>query len=179
MQFPDINQSFFELFSLKPDYDIDLSVLHSEQQRLQSVYHPDRFVGASDQDRLASVQNASRINQAYEILKDPVKRAFYLLEQKGAVKPDDSQTTSDTAFLMEQMELREAMDHCREATDPMQRSEEIADILSKRQSELSNDFVSCYQNGDLDAASAACQKMQFVQRLQQQLDELQYELEDA
>ncbi|MEM7563112.1 MAG: Fe-S protein assembly co-chaperone HscB [Pseudomonadota bacterium] len=179
MQFPEINHNFFELFSLKADYDINLTDLHAEQQRLQSVYHPDRFVGASDQDRRASVQTASRINQAYETLRDPVKRAFYLLELKGAAKPDDSQTTSDTAFLMEQMELREAMDSCHEASNPMLRSEEIAESLLTRQSELSNEFVSCYQSGDLEAASSSCQKMQFVQRLQQQLNELQYELEDA
>ena len=179
MQSPDISQNYFELFGLSVEYDLDLHFLHSEQQNLQSQYHPDRFAAASDQERRTSVQIASHINQAYETLKDPVKRAFYLLEQSGAAIPDDSQTTSDTVFLMEQMELREAMEGCREAQDPIQCSEEINIKLSKRKGDLAAEFVTGYQSGDFDAACAIAQKMQFIQRLQHQLDELQYELEDA
>ena len=179
MQSPDTGQNYFELFGLTPDFDLDLARLHSEQQRLQSIYHPDRYVSATDRDKRTSVQLASWVNQAYETLRDPVKRSRYLLEIGGAELPDDSQTTSDTAFLMEQLELREEMEACRIAENAMLESELIESRLSQRETDLAAEFVTAYQAGDLDSAQVSSQKMQFIQRIHQQLTELQYELEDA
>jgi molecular chaperone HscB len=118
MQSPDLSQTYFELFGINPAFDIDCSRLHAEQQRLQAVYHPDRYVSASEHDKRASVQVASWVNQAYETLQDPVKRSRYLLEISGADIPDDSTTTSDTEFLMEQIELREQVESCRHGEVP-------------------------------------------------------------
>jgi molecular chaperone HscB len=179
MQSPDPGQNYFELFGLKPGFDLNTDQLHSEQQRLQSIYHPDRYISASDRDKRTSVQLASWVNQAYETLRDPVKRSRYLLEIGGAELPDDSQTTSDTTFLMEQLELREEIDACRNAENAMQQSEAIESRLSQRANELAAQFVTAYEARDLDLAQVNSQKMQFIQRIHQQLTELQYELEDA
>jgi len=178
MQSPELSQNYFELFGLNPVFDIDPAVLHAQQQRLQATYHPDRHVGSSDQDRRLSVQMASWVNQAYETLRDPVKRSRYLLEIKGASLPDDSATTSDTAFLMEQIELREAVEACRHDDEGLERSEEIEARLKQRADELAQNFVDNLVADRLDAAIEGSRKMQFVQRIQQQLSELQYELED-
>ena len=178
MQFPELSQNYFELFGLNPVFDIDLAVLHARQQRLQATCHPDRHVGACDQERRLSVQMASWVNQAYETLRDPVKRSRYLLEIKGASLPDDSATTSDTAFLMEQIELREAVEACRHGDNALERSEEIEIGLRQRADELAQDFVEHFAAGRIDAAIDSSRKMQFVQRIQQQLAELQFELED-
>lgn len=178
MQSPELSQNYFELFGLNPVFDIDPAVLHTQQQRLQATYHPDRHVGSSDQDRRLSVQIASWVNQAYETLRDPVKRSRYLLEIKGVSLPDDSATTSDTAFLMEQIELREAVEACRHGDNGLERSEEIETGLKQRADELARDFVEHFTAGRIDAAIDSSRKMQFVQRIQQQLAELQFELED-
>ena len=179
MQSPDLSQSYFELFGLKPVFAIDLKQLQAEQRRLQASYHPDRYVNESDRDKRLSVQVASWINQAYETLRDPVKRSRYLLEISGADFPDDSTTTSDTGFLMEQIELREAVEACRQDPDGLAGSEQIEARLRQREQELANEFVSCYEASDLDAAIGASRKMQFIHRIQQQLAEIQFELEDA
>ena len=179
MQSPDLAQNYFELFGLNPGFDLNLDQLHAEQMRLQSIYHPDRYISASDRDKRTSVQLASWVNQAYETLRDPVKRSRYLLEIGGAELPDDSQTTSDTAFLMEQLELREEIEACREAENAILQSEAIESRLSKRANELAAEFVTAYQSGDLDLAQVNSQKMQFIQRIHEQLTEFQYELEDA
>lgn len=177
MQSPDLSQNYFELFGLKPGFDIDPESLHAEQRRLQASYHPDRHVNASERDRRLSMQVASWVNQAFETLQNPVKRARYLLEIGGAVIPDDSSTTSDTEFLMEQLELREAVESCREHEDGLQRSEQIESHLQQRADELAAEFVGAYESSDFDNATRAWQKMQFIQRIRQQLDELQFELE--
>ena len=179
MQPPDFSQTYFELFGLDPVFDIDYSRLHAEQQGLQAIYHPDRYVSASERDKRVSVQVASWVNQAYETLQDPVKRSRYLLEINGADIPDDSTTTSDTAFLMEQIELREQVESCRQGEDGLQRSDRIGAGLAHRANQLAAEFVSHFEASQFDQAITSSRKMQFVQRIQQQLSELQFELEDC
>jgi len=177
MQSPDLSQTYFELFGINPVFDIDHSRLHAEQQRLQATYHPDRYVSASEHDKRVSVQVASWVNQAYETLQDPVKRSRYLLEINGADLPDDSTTTSDSEFLMEQIELREQVESCRHDEDGLQRSYQIEARLSHRADELAREFASHFTAAEYDQAIVSSRKMQFVQRIQQQLSELQFELE--
>ena len=179
MQSPDLSQTYFELFGLDPVFPIDLGLLQSEQRRLQAQYHPDRHVNASERDKRLSVQVTSWINQAFETLRDPVKRSRYLLEISGADYPDDSATTSDTAFLMEQIELREAVEACRQDPDGLAGSEKIEARLRQREQELAAEFVERYEAGELDGAVDASRKMQFIQRIQHQLAEVQFELEEA
>jgi len=177
MQSPDLNQNYFELFGLPTTFALDRAQLLAAQQRLQSSYHPDRHVNDNDRDRRLSVQVASWINQAYETLQDPVKRSRYLLEISGADIPDDSTTTAETEFLMEQIELREAVEACREAADGLEQCQHIENRLTQRASELAGEFVGCFEADDLAGAVALSRKMQFIQRIQQQLGELQFELE--
>ncbi|TNF89997.1 MAG: Fe-S protein assembly co-chaperone HscB [Gammaproteobacteria bacterium] len=178
MQSPELSQNYFELFGLNPVFEIDPTELHARQQRLQATYHPDRHAASSDQQKRLSVQMASWINQAYETLQDPVKRARYLLEINGTSMPDDSATTADGAFLMEQIELREEVEACRHGENGLQRSEDIAERLDQRANDLAREFVDSFGAGKTDAAIEASRKMQFIQRIQQQLAELQFELED-
>ena len=178
MQSPDLSQTYFELFGLEPAFELDIGDLRAEQQRLQATYHPDRFIGADDRDKRLSTQIASWVNQAYETLQDPVKRSRYLLEISGATIPDDSSTTSDTEFLIEQIELREEVESCRHSDDPLQQCRRIGSKLAKRAGELEAEFVAHFESSDLDAALLSSRKMQFIQRIQHQLSELQFELED-
>ena len=175
---PDFNRNYFELFDLQPSYQLDLAQLQLRQQSLQSDCHPDRFVNAGEREKRISVQMASWVNQAFETLSDPVKRANYLLELGGLEALDESETTSDTAFLMEQIELREQIDACRQSDDALDCCDRVAADLQDRARLLSDEFLQQFDKGELTAARQISQKMQFIQRIQQQLGELQFELED-
>ena len=177
MQSPDLSQNYFELFGLPVAFDIDRERLRTELRQLQASFHPDRHVNGSDHERRMSVQVASWINQAHETLQDPVKRSRYLLEISGAEIGDESSTTSDSEFLMEQIELREEIEACREHADGLQRCQQVADRLQQRADQLADEFVSCFTAGNLVEAMQISHKMQFIQRIQQQLDELQFDLE--
>ena len=179
MQPPEQGQNYFELFGIEPAFDIDREQLQVKQRELQSSFHPDRHVNASERDKRLSIQMASWVNQAHEVLKDPVKRARYLLEMSAAEIPDDSATTSDTAFLMEQIELRERVDSCRERDDGLELSWQIEKELAARGEALARQFVLAFDDNNLTTAVETYRKMQFIQRIQHQLSELQFELEDS
>ena len=173
-----IKQNFFELFGLPVDFQLDEKELHAAHLRLQSAYHPDRFVNASDQERRIAVQNAAWVNEAYEVLKNPVKRARYMLEVGGLDLHDDQETTTDASFLMEQIELREELDECRRCQDPMRRCAHITGKLDQRSREYAVNFESLFEQGKLEEARQVSKKMQFVQRILEQIDEYQFDLED-
>ncbi len=99
----------FDLFGLPTHFELDGSLLSSQFRKLQSQFHPDNFATASERDRLMAMQQAAKINDAYQTLKDPITRAEYILILNGYDIRGEQQTLQDTAFLMEQMELREAL----------------------------------------------------------------------
>ena len=178
MQLIDFKKNYFDLFNIEIGFNIDSAVLHSRQQQLLSQFHPDRFVTANEQQKRLSVQQACHINEAYQTLLDPVSRARYLLEMSGLELNDESETTSDTAFLIEQIEYREQLDACRDHADPVARYEQIDASLKHKAQQLGEAFVSSFAAGDLDTASNVNRKMQFIQRVQAQLAELQLEFEE-
>ena len=173
-----LRQNYFELFGLPVDFQIDEKNLRGAHLELQSAYHPDRFVSASDQEKRIAVQQAAMVNEAYEVLKNPVKRARYMLEVGGLDVNNDHETTSDASFLMEQIEIREELDQCRNCSDPMRGCEHITRKLDQRSREYAVNFESLYQQGKLEEARQVSKKMQFVQRIVDQIDEYQFDIED-
>lgn len=108
----------FELFGLPLQFQLDGSLLSSQFRDLQRQFHPDKFATASERDRLLAVQKAAQINDAYQVLKNPVSRAEYLLVQHGEDIRGEQQTMQDPMFLMEQMELREELEDIADSSDP-------------------------------------------------------------
>ena len=173
----DFQQNFFELFGLPLDYRIDEQMLHDNHQKLQAAFHPDRYAAGSDQERRIAVQQASRINEAYDTLHNPVQRAQYMLKLAG-IEINDQETTQDTTFLMEQIELREEMDQCRSCQDPMRCCDHITGKLDQRSDEYASQFESLYQQQKFDDAYKISRKMQFIERIGEQIDDYQLELEE-
>ena len=158
-----------------------MSLLESSYRLLQRSVHPDRFVNASDQQRRISMQQATQINEGYQVLKDPLKRGRYLLELDGREHDDERNTSSDTQFLMEQMELREALGEVRGRDDALQQLDgimaRIAADIDGLVGQLRLQFASADANS-LDAAAGTLTKLQFFRRLQQEAGELEADLED-
>ena len=105
----ELTQNHFELFGLPVAFDVDAQQLAERYRELQRILHPDRYANASDRERRLSIQHAAQVNEAFQTLKSSLRRARYLLQLKGVEFDDEKETHLDPAFLMEQMELREAL----------------------------------------------------------------------
>ncbi len=103
-------QNHFELFHLTPRFELDMKQLDRAFHEVQSQVHPDKFVRSSQAEQRIAMQWATRANEAYQILKDPLKRATYLCELNGVSLQAESNTAMPAAFLMQQMEWREELD---------------------------------------------------------------------
>ena len=80
--------NYFQLFDIEVSFDVDLNHLSQTYQTLQKTVHPDRFAHASSQDQLLAVQKSAEINDAYQTLKQPLKRAEHILTLRGAEIPN-------------------------------------------------------------------------------------------
>ncbi|WP_320752483.1 co-chaperone HscB, partial [Enterobacter roggenkampii] len=108
---------YFTLFGLPAQYPIDLQALTIRFQDLQRQYHPDKFASGTQAEQLAAVSQSATINQAWQTLRHPLARAEYLLSLHGFDLASEQHTVRDTAFLMEQLELREELDEIEQAKD--------------------------------------------------------------
>lgn len=108
-------QNHFELFQLPARFAVDTAELDSAYRDVQSRVHPDKFVNATDAEKRVAMQWATRANEAYQTLKNPQLRARYLCEQNGVDLQIESNTSMPMAFLMQQMEWREALGDARAA----------------------------------------------------------------
>ncbi len=178
MQSSDLTSSYFELFALPVSFDIDGAVLSERYRELQRAVHPDRFVNAADAERRLSMQLATRVNEGFRTLKDPLARARYLLELKG-VALDDTDTRLDGSFLMQQMELRERMDAVKGAAGAEQRLYKLRDDIRTLQRQLVDELSGLFTDGSpqaLQQARDASRKLQFFHRLGEELAQLDDEL---
>ncbi|MGD8312391.1 MAG: Fe-S protein assembly co-chaperone HscB [Gammaproteobacteria bacterium] len=174
----DASTTHFALFGLPCSYDVDRAALDSHYRELQRTMHPDRFAGASEHERRVAMQLAARINEGYQTLKDPLRRGRYLLELKGHRLADEQHTTSDGEFLMEQLELREALAGVRAAADPVAALAGIMDRITADIDALDGGLRERLARDDLEAAAELLMKMQFFRRLQEEATELELVLDD-
>lgn len=175
----DFSSNYFELFELSTQFDIDAGDLDQRFQQLQRVLHPDKFASASDAERRWSVQAASRVNEAYQVLKQPLKRASYLLELQGLMLNEETDTQMDPMFLMEQMELREALGDVESAADPYSALDKLSAQLRAQISDSSDAFQAASSNEDWSKGRTVVRQWQFLEKLRQETKTLEARLDDA
>ena len=107
----------FELFGLAQRFAQDRAQLDARWKDLQREAHPDKFADRGAAAQRVAMQWSVRINEAYQRLKDPLKRAAYLCELHGAPVNAENNTAMPAAFLMQQMQWREELDEASAAAD--------------------------------------------------------------
>lgn len=100
----------FTLFDLPQRFALDRAEVDQRWRRLQGEVHPDRFASQGASAQRLAMQWSVRVNEAYGRLKDPLQRAAYLCELRGAPIQAENNTAMPAAFLMQQMAWREALD---------------------------------------------------------------------
>lgn len=170
---PVTGKNYFELFGLPVAFEIDLEDLSLRYRDLQRTVHPDRFANASELEKRLSLQQTALINEAFQTLKSPLPRARYLLQLNDIIL-DDNDTAMDPMFLMEQMELREELSEIRGKDDPFTELNKLRDRVESNERQLVESLQQLFSVGEeLDKGKDLVRRMQFMQRLLNELDELE------
>jgi molecular chaperone HscB len=173
------SSNFFEIFSIPSGWHVDLGDLDVRYRALQQEFHPDRYATKSDVEKHLAVQTASLINQAFETLKTPLKRAQYLLELNGVDIDQETHVTTDSHFLMQQIELRETLAGVAGKTDPWAELETLRAHVEAIYQNLQSEFFESLSAKIFDSAFTAVAKMQFFSKLLNEIEQLEADLEDA
>lgn len=181
-QMLDFHQNHFRLFGLPEHFALDLDELSERYLRLRQTVHPDLYATAGEREKRLSLQASTLVNEAYQTLKDPLARARYLLTLLTGGQGNDQETTKDMAFLMEQMELREALAEAREAPDPFAGVAAVRDRLSRQSRHLIAQLAVSLEHSsglDQEASRELIRKLQFVRKCEAEADALEAELDEA
>jgi molecular chaperone HscB len=116
----------FEIFDVPAQFALDRAALDDRWKDLQREAHPDRFTTADALSQRQAMQWSVRINEAYQRLKDPLKRAAYLCELNGAPIQAENNTSMPAAFLMQQMQCREDLEEASSASDLERMADDVA-----------------------------------------------------
>lgn len=161
----------FALFNLPKSFAIDKSELEHRFRDLQSKVHPDKHAHLGDSERRQAMHLATEANAAFQTLKNPLKRAVYLLHLAGHDLAVENNTAMPAEFLMEQMELREAVGDAR-----VSRAEDtLDDLRSELKSRMAGQYTSLEamldERKDYVAAADMVRRLMFQEKLLQEIDD--------
>jgi molecular chaperone HscB len=80
---PAFPRDYFDVFGLDRSLVIDESSLQRKFYELSRQYHPDRFATRHAAEQQFALDFTAFLNDAYRTLREPVKRAEYLLKHEG------------------------------------------------------------------------------------------------
>jgi molecular chaperone HscB len=163
-----LDRDDFALFDLPRRFALDATDLAARRRTLQAEVHPDRFAAGGAAAQRAAMQWAVRVNEAYERLKDPLKRAAYLCELGGVSVRAEDNTAMPPAFLAQQMAWREELEEAMttEALEAIAR--ELEGHRHAAHAELARTLD---EAADFQAAARQVRALMFVERFAADVDE--------
>lgn len=157
----------FELFGVPAQFAQDRAAIDARWKALQREAHPDRFAAQGAAAQRVAMQWSVRINEAYQRLKDPLKRAAYLCELGGASINAHSNTAMPGAFLVQQMQWRESLEDAANGAE----LEQLRQTVQASQAELMQQCAHALDVArDYAAAVQAVRALLFLDKFVRDLD---------
>lgn len=171
------DKDYFQIFGLKREFKQNPVEIRKQYLRLQSHFHPDNFANHSSYEKQYFLQLSTLINDAYQILMSPLKRAqylfTYLMQAKVVDSPDENiSNSSHTAFLIEQMSLREEIEALKANPNPQTLAELKNNIL-----EMQLQYEQALTHSFDQWMSEKSQETQQKNIIQQEIERLIFELQ--
>jgi molecular chaperone HscB len=160
----------FTLFGLPRAFAVNAADLDARWLDLQARVHPDKFAAEGTAVQRVAMQWSVRVNEAYRRLRDPIARAAYLCELAGVTIDAERNTSMPTAFLMQQMLWREALEEAGTADGVSELEARV-----RAESRMMQGRLAVLIDGepgsapDLQAAAQQVRALMFVQRFLQDI----------
>lgn len=163
------NVNYFQLFGLPQSCRIDKEQLEREYRALQTRIHPDKSAHLSDAEQRLAMQRATLVNEACQILRNPLRRARYLLSLHGVDTQEGNNNVMPLDFLMEQMEWREGVSEAQQAHDLTALAQIEARIKLETQKLETQLVVKIDSESDYAAGAALVRKLRFMEKLTEEI----------
>lgn len=165
----DFQQNHFDLFGLAQSFRIDVAQLEQQYHALQTLVHPDKSAHLPDAEQRLAMQRATLVNEAYQTLRNPLRRARYLLSLHGVDIQEENNTLMPPDFLLAQLEWREAVSEARQARDAAALNE-LEARLRRETRELERRLaVKIDTEKNYAAAAELARKLRFMEKLAEEI----------
>lgn len=172
------SDTHFSLFGLPEHFEVDDDALNAAYRTVQSQAHPDRYAHAGDAERRVAMQWATRANEAYQTLRDPLRRATYLLHLRGIDVQAENNTAMPPAFLMQQLEWRESLGDAK-AERNVDALDTLLGMLRTEKRRRYEALAGLLDGEGNDAAAAdAIRQLMFIEKIERDTAEAIDRLED-
>ena len=156
-----LSSSDFELFGLPDRFAQDRAAIDARWKELQREVHPDKFAAQGASAQRVAMQWSVRVNEAYQRLRDPLKRAAYLCERRGAPINAESNTAMPGEFLVQQMTWREELEDAQSSDDLERVTGELAAARAETFARIESLLD---ESGDAAGAARQVRKLMFIER---------------
>jgi molecular chaperone HscB len=173
---PPGGQDHFARLGLPRSFEIDAANLDKRYFAFQRNLHPDRFARKPARERALAESQSASLNQAYETLKDPLRRAGYLLELAGRPSAAvNAATVDDEELLTEALENREALMEAEHAAAVDEMGSRAAAAAVRCLADVGGAFA----RGDLDEADRLTTRLRYWRKLGEEVRAKRRMLEEA
>ncbi|XP_013879473.1 iron-sulfur cluster co-chaperone protein HscB [Austrofundulus limnaeus] len=167
IQPPEEKTSYFNIMDCDYTFTVDTQKLQTRYLQLQRSLHPDNFSQKSVKELEYSESQSALVNKAYETLLKPLSRGLYMLELQGMHLEEGTDAEADPDFLLELMEINEALD---EAQTPEEASKIGHDTKGKL-ADLTVQIDAALHKEELHAARALLTKMKYYANIEDKVKE--------
>ena len=164
---------YFEIFDLPAKLTLDVADLEQRYFRLSRLWHPDLFARKSDIERQRALDQTALINDAYRTLRNPVKRAGYVIgaQENEVQKPPEELLEEVFELNMSLEELRSGDEDVRPQMEEQQ--QKFSAMLLNQDREMEALFSAC------DSGSAGTSELRALLNRRKYIQNLVNEVEKA
>jgi molecular chaperone HscB len=167
----------FATLGIARSYQLDLAAVEKKHRELSRALHPDAFVGAGPSERRAALAKAVEANEAWRIVRDPIRRAEALLSLSGMPVGEDAADARAMApeFLMDMLEQREALAEARKVRD-LDGVRRMAGAIEARVHAVDVALSERFARGEVEGLAGKVGEMKFYRRFLDEVSAIEDEL---
>ncbi len=173
----DFQQTYFQLFGCAQTFHLDAPSLERQYRALQMTVHPDKSAHLPDAEQRVAMQQATLVNEAYQTLRSPLRRARYLLKLNGVDTQEETNTAMPMDFLVAQMDWREAVIAAQQSRD----ADALNELDARREVETRELEIQVADKIDTEknyvAAAELVRKLRFMEKLAEEIHAAYDEIE--
>jgi len=155
----------FDVLGVEPSFTQSTADLKSKYKKLMVEFHPDRHVSSDEEVKTEMAEKAIDVTRAFNTIGDPLSRALYLLELRGASLDESDNSIIDGSLLMKIMELREEVEGA--SSD-----EELRPLLQSCEEsirELCKGIDNSFRANKIEDAKLLTAKLQYWKRIEERI----------
>ncbi|MFN7039181.1 MAG: Fe-S protein assembly co-chaperone HscB [Alphaproteobacteria bacterium] len=153
--------NYFSIFGLPIKYDLDYDILNKKYFELLKNFHPDNSINSTNEEKLQTTKASMLINDAYQTLKDPLKRIEYLLKLQNINITEDGQVKASFELLNDIMEYREELEEAQDKSV----FEKLENKAYSQIEDSKENFQKYYNSQQFEQATESAIKLKYYQKL--------------